>query len=416
MGMQKLKIDASGTSMHSTSAIDSEDGCASQQHSRKMSLIRLRLRSGESAQKKASHIYFPREFPRRVLLVFTLWTLLLVLWIILSLLRLSMMRVRFNPGPHFISWEDAATFPTWGDTGVPRVLYQTTKHLRQHKKWRATWDRDDFFFRHFVYDNAAQEGFMKDERNGVWPLMKDVWDVLRPIEKADAFRYAVVYRHGGFYADIDVTLQTPIPEWSEFLPVDGNPKWYPQPEAGLLPLKRGLLLAGYEAGSRAKVHTTEQMNIWFFAAAPGHPVIWQCLQDIVKNRNAKFRNLYDRTMQLTGPVRFTNAVHHWVSQEARFDPREPSDFFGSTGFLARQAHPLDLKTGRFFVDPERYGPQNEASEGLHPPPHVLAVDRQGDFGVMMLHAAEAGAHLSALHKSPEGLSQLVRHLFFGSWK
>ena len=43
---------------------------------------------------------------------------------------------------------------------------------------------------------------------------------LKPVEKADIFRYAIIYMKGGLYVDIDVT---PIAPFNAWLPLYGYP-------------------------------------------------------------------------------------------------------------------------------------------------------------------------------------------------
>ena len=38
-----------------------------------------------------------------------------------------------------------------------------------------------------------------------FPDLAYIWDTLRPIQKADMGRLALLYLHGGFYFDLDVT-------------------------------------------------------------------------------------------------------------------------------------------------------------------------------------------------------------------
>eukprot|EP00041_Stephanoeca_diplocostata_P010169 m.161673 g.161673 ORF g.161673 m.161673 type:complete len:96 (+) comp18052_c0_seq3:1065-1352(+) len=38
-------------------------------------------------------------------------------------------------------------------------------------------------------------------------------ETLLPVEKADIFRYIIVYERGGIYADTDVTCKSPFSNW-----------------------------------------------------------------------------------------------------------------------------------------------------------------------------------------------------------
>ena len=43
----------------------------------------------------------------------------------------------------------------------------------------------------------------------LWPI----WEGFTPVEKADVFRYLVLWAFGGYYADADVECARPIKTW-----------------------------------------------------------------------------------------------------------------------------------------------------------------------------------------------------------
>lgn len=49
----------------------------------------------------------------------------------------------------------------------------------------------------------------RESPNVIWP----VWDGFSPVEKADIFRYLVLWCFGGYYADADVECARPISTW-----------------------------------------------------------------------------------------------------------------------------------------------------------------------------------------------------------
>ena len=84
---------------------------------------------------------------------------------------------------------------------------------------------------------------------------------MKPIEKADTFRYAILHDKGGYYADVDVTCTRGIDEWqqqtNDFFNVD--------------------LMVGFEVVTEredwAQWYARKfQMCQWTMAGRAGHPV------------------------------------------------------------------------------------------------------------------------------------------------
>ena len=96
----------------------------------------------------------------------------------------------------------------------------------------------------------------------IWPI----WNNLNPVERADVFRYLVIYQKGGYYADLDVSCSKAIRE-------------YPVP-------KDASMIVGYQTGYRmtwkklqaSPQQRLEQFEQWFFASAPKNPILLRTLE------------------------------------------------------------------------------------------------------------------------------------------
>jgi inositol phosphorylceramide mannosyltransferase catalytic subunit len=93
---------------------------------------------------------------------------------------------------------------------IPRIIHQT---WRTHAlpppfdRYRDTWERMHPQWDHRLYDDEECRAFVKESGDG-W---LEIYDGLaRPVQRADLFRYLVVYRCGGLYADIDVECFRPV--------------------------------------------------------------------------------------------------------------------------------------------------------------------------------------------------------------
>eukprot|EP00421_Protoceratium_reticulatum_P018575 CAMPEP_0168375406 /NCGR_PEP_ID=MMETSP0228-20121227/9795_1 /TAXON_ID=133427 /ORGANISM="Protoceratium reticulatum, Strain CCCM 535 (=CCMP 1889)" /LENGTH=281 /DNA_ID=CAMNT_0008388373 /DNA_START=124 /DNA_END=966 /DNA_ORIENTATION=+ len=129
-------------------------------------------------------------------------------------------------------------------------------------------------------------------KDTIWPM----WPMLNAIQRADAFRYLVVLQQGGYYADLDLELFTPIAQWG--VPADVG------------------LVVGYETArhfgeqERDDVHFSrvEQFEQFFFAAAPGHPVLRRAAEIM----RMKFKWGIEQTVELSGPGTWSDAVHEFL--------------------------------------------------------------------------------------------------------
>ena len=99
---------------------------------------------------------------------------------------------------------------------IPRAIFQTHKtqayvdNKIKIKKAQESWKKYDDFTYHF-YDDEECERFMREEFEG------DVYDAYikcpLAVMKADLWRYCIIYKYGGIYADMDtVAIQSPH-EW-----------------------------------------------------------------------------------------------------------------------------------------------------------------------------------------------------------
>lgn len=147
---------------------------------------------------------------------------------------------------------------------IPRIVHQTwrTKALPpEFARFRASWIARHPQWEHRLYDDAECRAVVQSV-GGAWP---DVYARLpTDIQRADVFRYLIIHRHGGVYADIDMEC---------YRAIDG-------------------LLEGAEAVFAIEAHLTErrrrrlgyreprQLANCVFAAAPGNGVLGELLGHI----------------------------------------------------------------------------------------------------------------------------------------
>jgi len=98
-------------------------------------------------------------------------------------------------------------------TNIPKVIHQTWK-TKQTPRWARlpikSWKRLNPEFKYKLYDDNDMEKYVKK----YFPkILKFYKNDMKPVQRADVFRYIVIYAEGGIYADIDTTCAVPIHKW-----------------------------------------------------------------------------------------------------------------------------------------------------------------------------------------------------------
>jgi len=95
---------------------------------------------------------------------------------------------------------------------IPHVIYQTCKDKKTLNPQLASnikaWKQLNPTYRHELYDDNECKEFLKKHFD---PKVLKAFNKLRPgAFKADLWRYAILYIHGGIYADIDMNPFKPV--------------------------------------------------------------------------------------------------------------------------------------------------------------------------------------------------------------
>jgi len=196
---------------------------------------------------------------------------------------------------------------------IPKIIHQTfkTNKLPFITRWYInSFKRKNPRYKYEFYDDDRVEAFFANEFGG---------DVLRAYQKlnigaakADMFRYAVLYKFGGVYLDIDSYISSDLdtfiqPEDTAILTLERHHDFYAQ---------------------------------WALIYAPGHPFLKKTLDLIVDNI---FTNRYPHDVHaMTGPSVYTKAVNESLQE----DPSVPYRLFGRDygKYLT-----VKYKLGKFFL-------------------------------------------------------------------
>lgn len=189
---------------------------------------------------------------------------------------------------------------------IPARIVQTHRHEQLAQASRDTWMAHNPEFEYCFYDDAACRELMATR----CPNLLATYDRLPlPVQKADMFRYAAIYLDGGIYADTDTRCCAGFDSYasreldalvvgiemsaSEYKDIEEYLRVYPVPH---------------------------QMAQWTFAASPGHPalavmlrrIVWYAGQ-ITDAQLSAWSKSMRFTLQLTGPVMFTQVCNEFLS-------------------------------------------------------------------------------------------------------
>jgi inositol phosphorylceramide mannosyltransferase catalytic subunit len=147
---------------------------------------------------------------------------------------------------------------------IPKRIIQTGKTVHQPLRKRAMMSNIRLFnpdYEYVFFDDEHVQKFINQE----FPQYRVVFDSFRfPIQRVDFFRYLAVYRHGGFYFDLDVLLAADL---SSLL------------ESGCVFPFEGLT---YSRFLRTHHKMDWEIGNYAFGAAPRHPFLEAIIENCVR--------------------------------------------------------------------------------------------------------------------------------------
>ena len=203
---------------------------------------------------------------------------------------------------------------------IPRNLFQTwmTKDMTPTLQLLiSSWKQHHPHYTYCLFDDADCEQFIRthfDEK--VWNAYQNI---IPGAFKADLWRYCVLYVYGGVYVDVDTICISSIDQFLnetiEFMtPVDLNN----HPDYG-----------------------TYNLFNCFIASVPKHPILWDCIQQIVhhvEQNIVPFSNL-----DFSGPGVLGQATNRFLGLPAT------TSFVGKEGLVGGNIKLLQFVQGREYV-------------------------------------------------------------------
>ena len=170
---------------------------------------------------------------------------------------------------------------------IPKVIYQTFKNhqLPFITRWqiKRTLKRNPAYSYEF-YDDARIEDFLEE---GFEPGVLQAYKKIQiGAAKADFFRYAVLYKKGGVYLDIDSRIVKPL---DKFIRPDD------------------LAVISVE-NNEVKCYIQ-----WGLIYAPGHPFLERTIQLMLDN--IRLNRFPHSVHEMTGPTVYTKAIRECMEED-----------------------------------------------------------------------------------------------------
>lgn len=190
---------------------------------------------------------------------------------------------------------------------IPMLIHQTwkTRELpRGLGSFTDTWKKKNPTFKYCFYDDADCLQFVKDN----YPSYLDAYLAFpKPVERADFFRYLIVYHYGGVYADLDTSCEKSLLELIR-----------PEDE----------VIIGLEADeTEVSAHKYNLVRPkcyaqWTFLSRPKHPLLELAVRKSAENARSNLD-----TLNKTGPGMWTDIVLKF--QNTPGVRLLPVDYFGA---------------------------------------------------------------------------------------
>ncbi|WP_443936976.1 glycosyltransferase family 32 protein [Pedobacter sp. MW01-1-1] len=211
---------------------------------------------------------------------------------------------------------------------IPKIIHQTYK--TKQLPWITRWQIKRFCkknpeYKYEFYDDARVDEFIRNEFNN------ETYQLYKKINigaaKADFFRYAVLYKQGGVYLDIDSAIKGKLsnfihPEDVAVISKERNPDMYVQ---------------------------------WGLVYEPGHPFLEKTLELICENiESNKFPH---DVHKMTGPFVYSEAIENCIKNNPNIPHRLLGvDYNGNMKFRYPLAKVLLNKNGSHWRNVQQTNP------------------------------------------------------------
>ena len=205
-------------------------------------------------------------------------------------------------GPSRLSNLSAANPPY----NIPRIIHQSWNDYNIPKlteKWVKRWRETNPGWKYMFWTDKSSRQFMAK----YFPAYLDLYDGFQlPVQRADLFRYFLLFSIGGVYADIDVEPLRALDNVRNMSACVLSQE--PEPHFRILHPYFGTAENNYTLACNA-----------FMACRPRHPFLAYLIQQIAERRNKTKTCILPETLLCTGPYILSVS---WVKYKALMGPAE----------------------------------------------------------------------------------------------
>ena len=201
-------------------------------------------------------------------------------------------------GPAFLAGSHEST----PKPPMPKIVHQTYRDVesipKSLLKSMESWKKKNRGWEFRFYSDQDVIEFVQKE----FPEYLDAFNRLTKIvERADFFRYLVLLKHGGVYADLDTECTRPL---------DG----FIQPEDDVIVGMESMSPSSEYAFKHHFVRSIQMLQ-WIIISRPNHPILRAVCDHINDNADTVFSNNTNiDTLMRTGPGPWTDAVLQYIDR------------------------------------------------------------------------------------------------------
>ncbi len=176
--------------------------------------------------------------------------------------------------------------------GIPKIIHQTWKTREIPNEWKEfhqTWGEYNPDWQHIIW---TDEDCLQFVYKHFPEFLNTFTSYSYNIQRADAFRYLVLYLHGGLYVDLDFECLRPVDD---------------------LVVNRSFVI-GKEPRIHAKWHGAKVLiSNAFMASVPGHPFLLEIIETM-KKMNPRSTS-HREVLETTGPLMVTNVLNNYSGKD-----------------------------------------------------------------------------------------------------
>ncbi|KAI8620374.1 nucleotide-diphospho-sugar transferase [Chytriomyces sp. MP71] len=222
-------------------------------------------------------------------------------------------------------------------TQIPKLIHQVYKTKDRTRiepdrlAYMDTWITMNRGFNYTIWTDKEMMAFVKENYPG--RILRAYKKLPMIVQKSDFFRYLLLYKLGGYYADTDTRCARHVNWWrirneNNNIQFIAGLEWYlPPPDFP---------------------NTPTSVTNWAFASIPGHPLLNETITTVlhaIESTPATQLQDVTRVVEITGPAQFTRVMQAWLGGFGDAVREGEAAFYARDGVLLLP--PVAMNPGTF---------------------------------------------------------------------